>query len=283
MQGWISLHRKIFNNPVMFNTKYLAVWVYLLTNANHKDNYFIWNNKKTLIKRGEQITSIKGIANSFKLDRRTLKRIFEYLQNDKMITFETTSKFTKVNIINYDKYQDNNIPTVSPRSSDGFKTPIKKSSETLVNTGVNEGGKNKTPIKCTSNAHQTPTNNNVNNDNNKRYVQNEFEQTTIFQLDNTPSKDELLEIEFNKFWIYYNKKTNKVKCLKKWKQLSTASKNLIREHLPKYIRSTPDKKFRKNPLTYLNNESWNDEIISFNNAVDNQSSNKSLTNRIGVQ
>ncbi len=154
MQGWISLHRKIFENPVMFNTKYLAVWVYLLANANHKDNYFIWNNKKTLVKRGELITSIKGIASSFKLDRRTTRRIFEYLQNDEMITFETTSKFTKVNIINYDKYQNTEKATVSPRSSDGSKTHIKKSSETLVNTGANEGAKNGMHIKCTSNAHK---------------------------------------------------------------------------------------------------------------------------------
>ncbi len=126
------------------------------------------------------------------------------------------------------------------------------------------------------------TNNNVNNDNNKRYVQNEFEQPSIFSINEAPSKDELLKIEFNKFWDYYNKKTNKVKCLKKWKRLSTASKNIIREHLPKYINSTPDKKFRKDPLTYLNNESWNDEIISFQNAED-IISNKSFVNKIGVQ
>jgi hypothetical protein len=34
----------------------------------------------------------------------------------------------------------------------------------------------------------------------------------------------------------------------------------IFDTLPRYIVSTPDVKFRKNPTTYLNNESWNDEI-----------------------
>ena len=33
------------------------------------------------------------------------------------------------------------------------------------------------------------------------------------------------------------------------------------EHIPKYKQAQPDKKFRKNPETFLNNKSWNDEII----------------------
>ena len=32
-------------------------------------------------------------------------------------------------------------------------------------------------------------------------------------------------------------------------------------HLPLYKKSQPNKKYRKDPGTYLNNKSWNDEII----------------------
>ena len=35
-------------------------------------------------------------------------------------------------------------------------------------------------------------------------------------------------------------------------------------HVPKYVLSTPDKKYRKAPTTYLNNKSFNDEIIISN-------------------
>lgn len=31
--------------------------------------------------------------------------------------------------------------------------------------------------------------------------------------------------------------------------------------LPNYIAATPDKQYRKNPDTYLNNKSWQDEIL----------------------
>jgi hypothetical protein len=36
-----------------------------------------------------------------------------------------------------------------------------------------------------------------------------------------------------------------------------------------YVASTPDKQFRKDPLTYLNQKAWNDEII-FRNGTDKQ-------------
>ena len=38
----------------------------------------------------------------------------------------------------------------------------------------------------------------------------------------------------------------------------------IFETLPNYIKSTPDPKFRKNPLTYLNNKTWEDEYTTKN-------------------
>jgi hypothetical protein len=41
------------------------------------------------------------------------------------------------------------------------------------------------------------------------------------------------------------------------------------EHVAKYKQAQPDKKFRKNPETYLNNKSWNDEIIGTNGKQNN--------------
>jgi len=68
--------------------------------------------------------------------------------------------------------------------------------------------------------------------------------------------------EFERFWNLYNKKVDKKKCEKKWKLLTKEQRTKIFETLPAYIESTPNVKFRKNPYTYLNNESWNDEIVS---------------------
>jgi hypothetical protein len=67
---------------------------------------------------------------------------------------------------------------------------------------------------------------------------------------------------FNIFWDLYDKKIgDKEKIFKKWLKLSTEDKEAIIIYIPKYKISQPEKKFRKNPETFLNNKSWNDEII----------------------
>lgn len=71
-----------------------------------------------------------------------------------------------------------------------------------------------------------------------------------------------IEEEFDFFWNLYDKKIgDKTKLLKKWAKLKQSEKDKIFETLPKYVAST-EKKYRKNPETYLNNEAWNDEIIT---------------------
>ena len=85
--------------------------------------------------------------------------------------------------------------------------------------------------------------------------------------DSICSNDECVsevEKEFERFWEMYDKQNNKVKVKAKFLKLSKADKAKIFETLPAYVKSTPDKTYRKDPLTYLNNQSWNDEIIQRN-------------------
>jgi hypothetical protein len=80
--------------------------------------------------------------------------------------------------------------------------------------------------------------------------------------DKEKEKENNIKVEFEKFWNEYDKKVGeKTKIFNKWKNLSEPEKLKIFEHIPKYKLSQPDKKYRKNPETYLNNKSWNDEII----------------------
>jgi hypothetical protein len=74
-------------------------------------------------------------------------------------------------------------------------------------------------------------------------------------------KESELEKSFLIFWDIYDKKTSYNKCLNKWKSLTNKERKLIMETVNDYIKSTPDKLYRKNPETYLNNKTWNDEII----------------------
>lgn len=66
---------------------------------------------------------------------------------------------------------------------------------------------------------------------------------------------------FDEFWKMYDKPTEKQNCENKWKKLHVTDKELIFQRLPVYIAATPDRQFRKNPLTYINRKIWLDELI----------------------
>lgn len=76
--------------------------------------------------------------------------------------------------------------------------------------------------------------------------------------------------EFGRFWSLYGKKTGKDKCFKKWCKLKKSEKDEIFKVLPEYIKSTPDKQYRKNPLTWLNGKHWEDEISTAPDEVESE-------------
>lgn len=75
----------------------------------------------------------------------------------------------------------------------------------------------------------------------------------------TASKD---QFTFDDFWNLYEKKVgDKEKIGRKWAGLSLEDRKKIFVHVPLYKEAQPDKRFRKDPATYLNQKAWNDEII----------------------
>lgn len=85
-------------------------------------------------------------------------------------------------------------------------------------------------------------------------IESTEEGVEVEQIDNP-------EDGFNSFWGVYDKKNSRSECLNMWKKLSNDDKLSIMNHLEKYIPSTPEKQFRKDPLNYLKNKSWNDEVV----------------------
>jgi hypothetical protein len=81
---------------------------------------------------------------------------------------------------------------------------------------------------------------------------------------------------FEDFWKLYDNKVDKVKCEKKFMSLDLPVIEKIINVVPLYTNITTTSKdnikglkFRKNPLTWLNGECWNDEIketLSLQNA-----------------
>lgn len=85
--------------------------------------------------------------------------------------------------------------------------------------------------------------------------------TTIIEQGNNGTMEQT-NSEFDLFWELYDKKVgDKDKLIKKWSSFDSLTIQKIMQHISKYKISQPDKKYRKNPSTYFNNRSWEDEII----------------------
>lgn len=80
------------------------------------------------------------------------------------------------------------------------------------------------------------------------------------------------EVAFSTWWDMYGKKIDRAKCQRKWNKLSIADKEACLAATPAYVASTPDLQYRRHPATYLNNRSWENQIITPNNATNTQSS-----------
>jgi hypothetical protein len=80
--------------------------------------------------------------------------------------------------------------------------------------------------------------------------------------DKEQEQQQEVNIDFEWFWNEYDKKIGvKEKLKNKWLKLSDLERENAMNYIDLYKKSVPDKQFRKNPETFLNNKSWNDEII----------------------
>lgn len=78
--------------------------------------------------------------------------------------------------------------------------------------------------------------------------------------DNVNVINKKIESSFDNFWNLYDKKVDRKKSFEKWKRLKESERDEIIEKTPEYVKHHSEIKYRKNPVTFLNNRSWEDEI-----------------------
>ena len=98
----------------------------------------------------------------------------------------------------------------------------------------------------------------------------EHEQTRTFETapqttstgnaKNTAPK--MFNVSFDEFWDLYDKKQDRPKCERLWSKLKDQERLDIMAYIPKYKQAQPDKQYRKNPQTFLNNRSWENELVT---------------------
>lgn len=212
--GWWKFHRKIWDNPYMNKPAYLAVWCWLLSEAQWQEGkQVLFCGKKVTLIEGQLTCGRKQIANATGVPSGTVYRILETLKNEQQIEQQVDNKKSLITILKWQEYQGD---------------------EQQVEQQVN----------------------------NKRAASEQQVSTTEEVKKQKKLKNPIVVDQyFEQFWTIYDKKVGRVKAEQKFGKLSEEIKLRIIDHVKRYVIAVPEKQYRKNPMTYLNQEAWNDEII----------------------
>ena len=107
MQGYILLHRKLFENEIYFEEKFdkAHAWIDLLLLANYMDRIVSIKGAEIQLKAGQLCLSKVSLAKRWGWDRRTVKKYLDVLQDVHMIVQQNIGLTTIITIVNWNKYQ----------------------------------------------------------------------------------------------------------------------------------------------------------------------------------
>ena len=151
MSGWIKLHRKINDNPVLKKSRVYSnfeAFIWLLLKANFDDAKVVIGGTIYKLKQGQMITSQKKLCKQFGWGNSRLKTFLKLLKNDGMIVVKSNKQLTKITLLNWDSYQDSKLQTIhkqltinsQPTTNKKKQRRIKKNKEQdFINKVLAEG------------------------------------------------------------------------------------------------------------------------------------------------
>ena len=281
-KGFIKLPRHIIEDSHYFSEPFTRTqaWIDLIILANYQDTTALVRGVKIVVKRGQVCRSITELAKRWKWSRNRVMRFTEGLVDAERLHVQKLPIVNVYTIRDYEEYQGNGATDeATNRSTSGTtdgatRNPLStKDMDAITDPG---GAVQRTNIRT---GNRTPDAARLKNKR-KKEEKNNIPPNPLFEgrtdYDKTDNSDkgqqELQTLDednssFDRFWNLYDKKVGRAKCEKLFHNLSGNDRNKIFENLPAYIQATPDKQFRKNPEAYLNNRTWEDEIIPAGNIV----------------
>ena len=281
-KGFIKLPRHIIEDSHYFSEPFTRTqaWIDLIILANYQDTTALVRGVKIVVKRGQVCRSITELAKRWKWSRNRVMRFTEGLVDAERVHVQKSPIVNVYTIRDYEEYQGNGAANeATNRSTSGTidgatRNPLStKDMDAITDPG---GAVQRTNIRT---GNRTPDGARLKNKR-KKEEKNNIPPNPLFEgrtdYDKTDNSDkgqqELQTLDednssFDRFWNLYDKKVGRAKCEKLFHNLSGNDRNKIFENLPAYIQATPDKQFRKNPEAYLNNRTWEDEIIPAGNIV----------------
>lgn len=109
MSGFISISRKIFDNPLLKDAEYFRAWVWLISEAAWKPTRErIQAGHATILinlERGQLAHSRRFITKALDWTEQRVRTFLNHLENEGMINRQTNQGQTVITICKYDDYQ----------------------------------------------------------------------------------------------------------------------------------------------------------------------------------
>lgn len=106
MAGYIKLHRQTLENPIVTkDADHLAVWVYLLLNATHKETDCLFRGNRITLQPGQLLTGRVSIAKKLNISESKVKRVLTSFEIDQQIDRQRGNKNSLITVKNWSKYQ----------------------------------------------------------------------------------------------------------------------------------------------------------------------------------
>jgi hypothetical protein len=110
--GWVSIYRQIFDNKDLKDNNHLLIFIYMVVHASHKPTIVTYRRKRVVLKRGQLTVSSIDLCKRFNLSRQTVRTILKNFELTNSLTHTLHKQLSIYTIVNYDKFQDNDISKV---------------------------------------------------------------------------------------------------------------------------------------------------------------------------
>lgn len=141
MDGWLKLYRSILDSAVFQDAEILKVWIWLLCNVAFEQHDTICYGKVIHLKPGQIATGRKKIAQCTDLNENKVYRALTVLKSLGNIEIKATNKYSIITVVNWDKYQDENVKRTSSEQQNNSKTTAEEQQDDSKRT-QHKNGKN---------------------------------------------------------------------------------------------------------------------------------------------
>ena len=117
MEGWIKLHRKVWQTSFAKEPLTMALFFYLLAHVNHKPNELLLNGKLIKIEAGQLVTGRRSLARQTGLTERNVRTALVNLKTTHTIAITSTTKYSVITVLNWNYYQEATHTTTNKRPS----------------------------------------------------------------------------------------------------------------------------------------------------------------------